>query len=144
MHCFSRYLAYSNSLNHWGKRWDDLYPKELSARARVDEYLHWHHGGIRTLAKAYMSPRVRLDKKQPDPEGIKELEKAAHRAVSLVESGFLGRGDGSQFVAGTAAPTVADFLCYSEVASLGPKYGQVLDLSPEEFPRVNRYAAVVF
>ena len=115
-----------------------MYPRELPARARVNEYLHWHHGGTRSLAKAFMAPRVRPDKGQPNADETAALEAVARRSLALVETGFLGRGTGSCFVAGTSTPTVADFLCYSEVASLGPKFGQVLDPSPAEFPRLNR------
>lgn len=92
--------------------WKDLYPTELDVRARVNEYLHWHHNGTRTIAKAYFAPRVRADQSAAAPDAQAEAEAAAQRALSLIEGKFLLK---SGFVAGTSSATVADLLCYSEV-----------------------------
>ena len=35
-------------------RWGDLYPTDKAARAKVDEYLHWHHGGVRSFSKVQL------------------------------------------------------------------------------------------
>ena len=41
-HAIMKYLVGSRSCcaDHW-------YPKELKARAKIDEYLDWHHNGVR-------------------------------------------------------------------------------------------------
>ena len=108
--------------------WSDLYPTDRLVRSKVDEYLHWHHSGTRALAKAHFAPRARPDLKVK-PEAAAAAAKQAETSLDLLEGAFLGRQGGGGFVAGTNAPTVADFLAYSEVASLGPRYGKLLDFS---------------
>ena len=54
-HAILKYLAESRNLpDHW-------YPKDPKKRAKVDEYLEWHHNGIRLGAggfffRKYMTP----------------------------------------------------------------------------------------
>lgn len=43
----------------------DLYPTDLEARAKVDQYLHWHHQNTREFAVRLFAPNVRKDLKFP-------------------------------------------------------------------------------
>lgn len=46
-------MSYLCSLNHW----NDLYPTDnLERRARIDEYLHWHHENTRSITAGFVRP----------------------------------------------------------------------------------------
>jgi glutathione S-transferase len=113
--------------------WNDIIPSDLSLRAKVNEYLSWHHGGIRSLAKAFFAPKVRPDIIQ-DAASVAAAEALAMRSLALVDSYFLGKG---LFIAGMNQPSAADFLCYSEVAQLGPRFGNVVCF--DEYPRLSAW-----
>ena len=42
---------------------DHWYPKDLQKRAKVDEYLHWHHNYLRWIARSFFM-RVRPSHKR--------------------------------------------------------------------------------
>ncbi len=62
-----QYLAATfNTKDHW-------YPKANKTRARVDEYLAWHHSGMRKTAVAWIRQVVMLPMmtKQPVEDAVK-------------------------------------------------------------------------
>lgn len=115
--------------------WSDLYPTERRARVKVDEYLHWHHSGVRSLANAHFAPRMRPDL-VIDASARAAASAKSDRSLQLVEEAFLGGAGGGGFIGGRACASVADLLCYSEVACLGPRFGDVIDLSAAKLPRI--------
>lgn len=50
-----RYLSSENEIP------DHLYPKDIKARARVDEYLEWQHNNIRTYCSLYFRIKVNIN-----------------------------------------------------------------------------------
>ena len=131
-------LAYLSDVHGWS----DIYPplSDRAVRARVDEYINWHHSNARYLTVAYARPHFRPDKPST-PEARKAAEALAEQSLCTVESVFLAR---APFVAGTLTPTAADFLLYSEAAPLGPQFGNVLDLARGgERPRIVAWMAAM-
>ncbi len=53
------YLARTNG-------WDDLYPSDPRAAAKVDWYLHFHHQSVRQASIGYIAPAFRQDLQIPE------------------------------------------------------------------------------
>ena len=41
--------------------WTDLYPNQHEARAKVDDFLHYHHRNIKEASVGYFAPMARPD-----------------------------------------------------------------------------------
>lgn len=113
--------------------WQDIYPPDAAIRAKVNEYMSWHHSGTRNLHAGLFAPKVRLDIKH-DPSSVAAAHGLALHSLSVIDSVFLGNGP---FIAGLERPSAADFLCYSEVAQVGPRFGNLVCL--DSYPRVERW-----
>ncbi|KAK3276340.1 hypothetical protein CYMTET_15577 [Cymbomonas tetramitiformis] len=89
--------------------WTDLYPVDLRERARVDCYLHWHHGNTRALTKILFGPLLRPDLNVAfaRPSAVKELT----RVMEFLERA-LSRHN---FVVGDSL-TIADLSAHTEIA----------------------------
>ena len=84
-HTILRYLHETRNLpDHW-------YPKDPRKRAKVDEYLDWHHNGLRLgaggyLFRKYLSP---LTGKPAPKEAIQESIVIFQKALTLMEKYWL-------------------------------------------------------
>ncbi len=112
--------------------WDDLYPEELHARARVDWYLNYHHRNVREASIGLVAPKIRKDLNIPEL-----VQQAAQRTLThtlnALESGWL---KDNIFLTGNHV-TVADLAAYVEIGQLQPQFTNVFDLSP--FPNVTAW-----
>ena len=115
------YLASSNG-------WEELYPLDPKERAKVDQYLHYHHRNIRE-GSTLVAKRVRPDLKFSD-SALKVAEKNFRAALTVLDSFFLNTND---FLIGQHA-TIADISAYAEIGQMQPHYTDVFDLS--EFPYI--------
>ena len=118
--------------------WTDLLPESLEQRAKVHQYLHFHHTSTRLATMKLMGPHVTIAFREviearDDAADVMQIEllRAALRdpdvlgrgreTVSLVcrllERGFLEDGDG--FLC-SKRPTIADLAAYEELAQLRP------------------------
>eukprot|EP00999_Lentomonas_sp_LEN2_P000561 NODE_1560_length_812_cov_95.248175_g1512_i0.p1 GENE.NODE_1560_length_812_cov_95.248175_g1512_i0~~NODE_1560_length_812_cov_95.248175_g1512_i0.p1 ORF type:complete len:219 (+),score=28.20 NODE_1560_length_812_cov_95.248175_g1512_i0:76-732(+) len=97
--------------------WTDLYPSNLQARAKVDEYLHWHHHFLRKVTLDVIRPVLVLRK----PPG--ELSPPAKKALSLLNDRLVGG-----YVCGNSL-TLADFAAYCEIDQVSARYFGLVDLS---------------
>ncbi len=123
-------LSYLGEKHGW-----DLYPTSIEERARVGAYMHWHHTGTRSIT-ALFQPLVRPDLGLPSAEEMHLREDKAKDALALIDTAWLGGGGG--FVAGRSSASVADLLCYEEVAQVLPEYCNLgVDLAP--YPNVLRW-----
>ena len=130
-------LAYLSAKNNW----EDIYPTDISSRAKVDEYLHWHHSNLRSVTKGYFRPRVFPHAHLSD-DAVHKRE-AAH-ALKVLERSYLHRcstGANGNFLLGTSHPTAADFMAYEEVVQLRMcnLYADVLDHS--DYPNIYAWMA---
>jgi glutathione S-transferase len=90
--------------------WTDLYPAhDLKQKTSVDMYTHWHHEGTRCLSRL-IQPALRPDlSPQPHHPTREELNEQARAMLERLDGAFL---------AGTPNATIADILCYGEVAQV--------------------------
>ena len=134
--------------------WDDLYPKALQRRARIDQFLHMHHGLVRLATLKMMAPHV----VKPlggglggggNPLSILQSEmlssaftpddplRAGGEVVRTI-TGFLEEfyfNDGSPFVCNTDSASIADLVCYSELGQL--PIANLFDF--DGYPRTQRW-----
>ncbi|TMW68075.1 hypothetical protein Poli38472_007747 [Pythium oligandrum] len=109
--------------------WEDVYPKDLQTRAKINEYLHWHHTNVRKFTPQIVAPYIHKATNAASEEDLEYIKNAPELIVkytTLVEKFFV-----TDFVARTSEPTVADYALYCEydqLESLG-----LLDLS--KFPK---------
>merc|ERR1719424_2305206 len=113
--------------------WDDLYPTTLSDRARVDEYLHWHHSNVRPITKALFAPKVRPDIVQSE-EQIEAGKVASSSGLSAMDSIWL---ESKPFLTGDT-PTLADIAAYGELCQFAPRFGNMVDY-PLDYPRISEW-----
>ncbi|TMW68073.1 hypothetical protein Poli38472_007745 [Pythium oligandrum] len=96
--------------------WEELYPKDLKARAKVNQYLHWHHTGARNFTLQVVRPVFRKALGKASPEDLVAVEKAPEvieKHTSIVEKMLV-----NDYVSETVQPTVADYALYCEYDQL--------------------------
>ena len=124
-HAIMTYLARTHG-------WDDLYPADLQAAARVDWYLHFHHRNIRDASLGLVAPKIRKD--LDIPEVVQQnARNTVTRALQAFDEGLLAT---QRFLCGDAV-TLADFAAYVEIGQLKPGFTNVFDFTP--FPNVSRW-----
>lgn len=112
LNCFScSYLADKKQLS------EQLYPKTLEERARVDEFLEWQHLTLRLACGKYFLDSWLLPingiKPKPKPEQIDQLVKQVESNLGLVERLWLEK----DFLTGQNL-TIADLYGSSEIEQL--------------------------
>ncbi|KAL4147078.1 Glutathione S-transferase theta-1 [Phytophthora ramorum] len=92
--------------------WTDLYPADVQAHAKVNQYLHWHHTNARLITPRVLVPLMHTKQNIATPEEavfIKDTPALLTKLTEIMEK-FLVK----DFVAETDHPTVADFAAYCE------------------------------
>ncbi len=114
--------------------WDDLYPSNFQARARVDWYLNYHHRNVRDASLGLVAPKIRKDLNIP--QVTQDAAKATlTSALNALENGWLAE---TAFITGEQL-TIADFAAYVEIGQLKPGFTNVWDFSPH--PKVQAWLA---
>jgi glutathione S-transferase len=131
--------------------WSDLLPSDLQTRARVNQYLHFHHNWTRRLSEDLMAPHVivavldqmrdaehlsHIVERAMAPDKLARGHKTALRVAGLIEAGYFS--DGARYLC-TPEPSIADIACYEEVAQL--RWAGLFDF--EEFPRLTGWLDVM-
>ncbi len=99
--------------------WEDLYPRgDRQRRAKIDEYLHFHHQATRQ-ASTFFAMQVRKDLKF-SANAVKAATSGLEKTIAILETGWLG--DGRLYLAGGDTPSLADISCYAELGQLRPQY----------------------
>lgn len=91
-----------------------MLPTDLATRAKVNQYLHWHHTNARLLTPQVLVPLIhsKVDALTPQDEVyLTNIDAVIAKNAALLDK-FLAH---APFVAGTTAPTLADYACYCEV-----------------------------
>ncbi|OMJ69171.1 hypothetical protein SteCoe_33168 [Stentor coeruleus] len=109
-HAIMQYLANAFNVK------DSWYPKSLSARSKVDIYLHWHHSNIRGLLSGYVynkyiGPRFYGTKYNQDLNDM--LLQAQIVSLDYLEN-VLENG----YVAGTQEISIGDISCYCDFSQM--------------------------
>ncbi|XP_055693139.1 glutathione S-transferase theta-3-like [Lutzomyia longipalpis] len=110
-----RYLAEkTDEITQW-------YPVDAQKRARVDEYLEWHHLNTRTPLSGYFVASWLIPRKTRKPPNAKKMEKLrneVNKSLDLLENLWLRSGD---FLIDNQL-TIADIwaVCEIEQLSLTP------------------------
>ena len=124
-------------------RWRDLWPDDLQVRARVNQYLHFHHRNTRELVVSWsrrLWPAV-FDVVEPDDEwlrrntftGAVDSDTIARRTLEILNDQL----DATAFIAGTAAPTLADIAAYEELGQNQARFANCTDFSA--YPAIGRW-----
>jgi glutathione S-transferase len=96
--------------------WPDLYPADVQARAKVNQYLHWHHTNARHITPKVLVPLMHTKQNVATPEEavlVKDTPALLTRLVELMENFLV-----TDFVAESDHPTIADFAAYCEFVQM--------------------------
>lgn len=115
--------------------WHDYWPQDLDARARVNQYLHFHHRNTRELVITWSQtlwPSV-FGVGDPSPEwlerntfpGMQNNAEICRNTLSIIE-GWLAD---DRWIADTKQPSIADIAAYEELGQNQPKYANCTDYS---------------
>ena len=126
--------------------WQDRLPRDLRLRARVHQYLHFHHDFTRRATIELMAPHVvvafpervagtPLAALAADPDKLAKGRRVVDHLCGLIERGFLGAD--SPYLCGAPQATIADIACYEELAQL--RWANLHDF--ERFPRIVEWLA---
>jgi glutathione S-transferase len=112
----------------------DLYPKDLKVRAKINEFLHWHHTNTRLFTINLLRPEFAKKLNSASPADLAALEKKdalIERVFGLLET-FLVK----DFIAHTDFPTIADYTAYCEIDQL-----EVMGYEFSKYPKVCAWTA---
>ena len=84
-HAIMTYLARTQG-------WTDLYPEDEHQRAKIDQYLHYHHRNVRDASPGLIAPKVRKDLNIP--ESFQQSARATlTSALKTLEASYLADND---------------------------------------------------
>ena len=124
-HAIMTYLARTQG-------WTDLYPEDEHQRAKIDQYLHYHHRNVRDASPGLIAPKVRKDLNIP--ESFQQSARATlTSALKTLEASYL---DDNDYLMGDSV-TLADIAAYVEIGQLKPEFTNVYDFS--DFPKIQAW-----
>lgn len=93
-------------------KWTDMYPVDVKARAKVNEYLHWHHSHARQATTHVLRPFLMTMRGKGTPameELVRTKDETLGRSVRIMETLLI-----KPYIAQSEKPTIADLACYCE------------------------------
>ncbi|KAK1948443.1 Glutathione S-transferase T1 [Phytophthora citrophthora] len=119
----------------------DLYPKDVKVRAKINEFLHWHHTNTRLFTLNIFRPEIAKKLNKATPKDLAALEEKD--ALIAKEFAFLETFLVNDYIAHTDFPTIADFAVYCEIDQL-----ELMGFEFSKYPKVsawiNRMKAIEF
>tara|TARA_B110000483_G_scaffold186898_1_gene221317 strand:+ start:2601 stop:3347 length:747 start_codon:yes stop_codon:yes gene_type:complete len=112
--------------------WVDLYPKGHEERAKIDDFLHYHHRNIKEASLAYFAPMARPDLGLTD-DVINMAKRLFKNGLNALETQWLKKNN---YICGNKA-TIADIAAYVEVGQLQSQFTNLFNFEP--FPNINRW-----
>ncbi len=112
--------------------WNDMYPKNLEQRGKVDSYLHLHHRNVREASIGLVAPKVRKDLNFSEDflrTSIANIEKA----FKAIDEGWLAD---SRFLVGDNL-TIADISAYVEIGQLQKGFTNIYNF--DTLPNIKRW-----
>jgi len=117
--------------------WTDIWPEELVARARVNQYLHFHHRNTRELVAVWsrtLWPSL-FNVDNPDEgwlrrntfPGLRNNDEVVQNTLDIID-GMLAA---DKFIAGSTV-TIADICAYEELGQNQAKYANCIDYDNHE------------
>mmetsp|Transcript_57267 Transcript_57267/g.133923 ORF Transcript_57267/g.133923 Transcript_57267/m.133923 type:complete len:227 (+) Transcript_57267:73-753(+) len=100
-----------------------LYPKDAKTRARVHQYMNWHHQNTRRITLALFAPIMRPDLNLP-----KEVTEMWFKEIKITLQTVERWLSESAWLCGPD-PTVADLSCYCEIGQCLDKYTGLFTLN---------------
>lgn len=127
--------------------WHDLWPTDLEHRARVNQYLHFHHRNTRELVIQWsrtLWPSV-FGKSDPDEAwlrrntfpGLQNNARVVTRSLEIIDAALAQ----SDYIAGAGGLTLADIVAYEELGQNQAAYANCTDYSP--YPNIRRWFGVM-
>uniref|UniRef100_K3W5L2 GST N-terminal domain-containing protein n=1 Tax=Globisporangium ultimum (strain ATCC 200006 / CBS 805.95 / DAOM BR144) TaxID=431595 RepID=K3W5L2_GLOUD len=115
--------------------WTDLYPTDPLVRAKINEFLHWHHTNSRLFTLKIVRPvlgqKLGRELSAEDLIAIEKKDEVIDRISSLMEK-FLTK----DYIARTDAPTIADYIAYCEYDQL-----EMMGTDFSKYPKVHAWLA---
>jgi glutathione S-transferase len=121
-------LAYLGDKFHW-----PMYPNDPKIRAKIHQYLNWHHRNTREITLGLFAPIMR-----PDLKISSDQIKFSQKMVNKVMGSFEATLSRHKFVVGDI-PTIADLAAYCEIGQCTEEYCGLFDFS--NFPNIRRWIA---
>ena len=122
------YLADAFNLdNQW-------YPKDIQVRARINAYLHWHHGNIRTPLVTYLRAKVVFPRFFGAKDPTAEAEAAYKKRITELFEDVSWILKSTGYAARTPYPTIADVFLFSEIAT-----GLMLPIDLTPYPTIQKW-----
>lgn len=126
-------------LQYLGDKYDwtgpkDLYPKDLKVRAKINEFLHWHHTNTRLFTINIVRPEISKKLNAATPKDLAALESKdalIEKVFSLLETFLV-----NDFIAHTDFPTIADYTAYCEIDQL-----ELMGYDFSKYPKVSAWTA---
>lgn len=123
--------------------WHDLWPDDLAARARVNQYLHFHHRNTRELVIQWsrtLWPSV-FGIRDPDAAwlrrntfpGLQNNAEICQQTLHIIDAQLAAH----DFIAASATPTIADISAYEELGQNQAKYANCTDYT--SYPHIQRW-----
>ncbi len=112
--------------------WTDLYPKDHELRAKIDDFLHYHHRNIKEATLAFFAPMARPDLGLTE-DVINMAKKIFTKSINSLENYWLTK---NKFISGDT-PTIADIAAYVEIGQLQTQFTNLFDFNP--YPNVDRW-----
>mmetsp|Transcript_69435 Transcript_69435/g.136296 ORF Transcript_69435/g.136296 Transcript_69435/m.136296 type:complete len:231 (+) Transcript_69435:52-744(+) len=129
-------MCYLGDKHNW-----KLYPRDARMRARIHQYMNWHHQNTRRITLALFAPVVRTDLAFPKDmlDDWKKNITSPMGTLSTIETWL----SSSKWLCGDQ-PTVADLSCYCEIAQCCDQFTGIfaingIDLAP--YPRIRAWLA---
>ena len=122
--------------------WDDIWPSDLVARARVNQYLHFHHRNTREVVVSWsrgLWPAV-FEVKNPDAAwferntfpGMQNNAEIVKNTLQIID-GMLAQ---AEFITGSTV-TIADICAYEELGQNQLKFANCTDYAP--YPHIEKW-----
>uniref|UniRef100_A0AAV1T2T5 Glutathione S-transferase n=1 Tax=Peronospora matthiolae TaxID=2874970 RepID=A0AAV1T2T5_9STRA len=107
----------------------DLYPKDVKVRAKIHEYLHWHHTNTRLFTINIFRPATAKQSNSAtgkDLEALGGTDDLIAKVFGLLEVFLV-----NDYIAHTNFPTIADFAAYCEIDQL-----ELMGFQFSKYPKV--------
>jgi glutathione S-transferase len=112
----------------------DLYPTDLQTRAKINEFLHWHHTNTRLFTLNIVRPEISKKLNAATPKDLAALatkDALVEKEFSLLEAFLV-----NDFIAHTDFPTIADYTAYCEIDQL-----ELMGYDFAKYPKVSAWIA---